>query len=79
MQFQHSSEHDELQTTAWVRFQVANHDASTLQSRNMHITGKYGLVCAPVFQFVKLFKYSIRIMINASGKASRTVVKHVLV
>ena len=55
MQFQHSSEPDKLQTTAWVRFQVADHDTSTLQSLNMHSTGKYDLVWQPVFQFVQAF------------------------
>ena len=56
MQFQHSPERDELQTTIWVRFQVADHDKSTLQSRNMHNTGKYDLVCGPVSQFVQAFQ-----------------------
>ena len=56
MRFQHSSERDKLQTTALVRFQVADHDTNTLQSRNMHNTGKYDLVWAPIFQFVQAFQ-----------------------
>ena len=56
MQFQHSSERDDLQTTTWVRFQAADHDTSTLQSRNMHNIGKNDLVWEPVFQFVVAFQ-----------------------
>ena len=60
MQFQHSSERDELQTAISVRFQVADHDTITLQSHNIHNTGKYDLVWAPVFQFVQAFQILYR-------------------
>ena len=56
MQFQHSSERDELQTTTWVRFQAADHDTSMLQSRSMHKKGKNDLIWESVFQFVPAFQ-----------------------
>ena len=56
MQFQHSLECDELQTTAWVRFQVTDDDTSTLQSCNMHNMDKNNFVWEPVFQFVPAFQ-----------------------